>query len=157
NITAIYSYEDIAAITFEKAKKQDIVCLYDLPIPFYQTTKTIMQQEAELFPSLKESIQTINEPDWKLKRKQREIELADHIFVASSITQESLTNIGIEANKISVIPYGSPIETFEYQLKSDDCFRVIFIGRFSPLKGIHYLLQAWQELKSKNRLKNAQI
>ena len=157
NITAIYSYEDIAAITFEKAKQQDILCLYDLPIPFYQTTRQIMQQEAERFPSLKESIQTIHEPDWKLKRKQREIELADHIFVASSVTQRSLTNIGIDANKISVIPYGSPIETFQPQLKSDDCFRVIFIGRFSPLKGIHYLLQAWKELKSKNQLKNAQL
>ena len=157
NITAIYSYEDIAAITFEKAKKQDILCLYDLPIPFYETTRQIMQEEAERFPSLKESIQTIHEPDWKLKRKQREIELADHIFVASSVTQRSLTNIGIDANKISVIPYGSPTETFQPQLKSDDCFRVIFIGRFSPLKGIHYLLQAWKELKSKNQLKNAQL
>jgi glycosyltransferase involved in cell wall biosynthesis len=157
NITAIYSYEDIAAITFEKAKKQDILCLYDLPIPFYQTTRQIMQEEAERFPGLKASIQTINEPDWKLKRKQREIELADHIFVASSVTQRSLTNIGIDANKISVIPYGSPTETFQPQLKSDDCFRVIFIGRFSPLKGIHYLLQAWKELKSKNQLKNAQL
>jgi glycosyltransferase involved in cell wall biosynthesis len=157
NITAIYSYEDIAATTFEKAKKQDILCLYDLPIPFYQTTREIMQEEAKSFPSLKESIQTINEPDWKLKRKQREIELADHIFVASSVSHRSLTNIGIDANKISVIPYGSPIETFQPQLKSDDCFRVIFIGRFSPLKGIHYLLQAWKELKSKNRLKNSQL
>ncbi|WP_375495834.1 glycosyltransferase family 4 protein [uncultured Nostoc sp.] len=150
NITAIYVYEDLAAMTFEKAKKQGIFCLYDLPIPFYQTTRLIMQEEAERFPSLKHSIQTINEPDWKLKRKEREIELADHIFVASSLTQKSLTNIGINANKISVIPYGAPIDTFQPQPKSDDCFRVMFTGRFSPLKGIHYLLQAWQDLKFKN-------
>ncbi|HYX18494.1 MAG TPA: glycosyltransferase family 4 protein [Nostoc sp.] len=150
NLSAIYSYEDIAAITFEKAKKNGIYCLYDLPIPFYQTTRRIMQEEAERFPSLKHGIQAINEPDWKLKRKEREVELADHIFVASSVTQKSLTNAGINPNNISVIPYGAPIDTFQPQPKSDNCFRVMFSGRFSPLKGIHYLLQAWQGLKFKN-------
>jgi len=149
-LTAIYSYEDIAAQTFEQAKKQGILCLYDLPIPFYQTPRRIMQEEAELFPGLATSIQTINEPDWKLQRKHQEIELADHIFVASSVTKQSLLDIAISADKISVIHYGSPVEQFKPQPKVDDCFRVIFTGRFSPLKGIHYLLQAWKELNFKN-------
>ncbi|BAY60600.1 putative glycosyl transferase [Calothrix brevissima NIES-22] len=153
NIAAIYSYEDLAAVTFEKAKKQNILCLYDLPIPFYLTTRQVMLEEAERFPSLKDSMQSIHEPNWKLNRKQTEIELADHIFVASSVTKTSLTNCGINSHKISVIPYGAPIDTFQPQLKSDDLFRVMFTGRFSPLKGIHYLLQAWQDLK----LNNAQL
>ncbi len=157
NIKAIYSYEDIAAKTFEVAKKQNILCLYDLPIPFYETIKQIMQEEADIFPCFQESIQSIHEPIWKLQRKQKEIELADHIFVASSVTQKSLINAGINSDLINVIPYGAPIDTFQPLPKSDDCFRVLFAGKISPLKGVHYLLEAWQEICSQKSFKNAEL
>jgi starch synthase len=157
NIKAIYSYEDIAAKTFEVAKKQNILCLYDLPIPYYQTVRQIMREEAKMFPSLQGSIQSIHEPSWKLQRKQREVELADHIFVASSVTQKSLINAGINSDRINVIPYGSPIDIFHPLPKSDDCFRVLFAGKISPLKGVHYLLEAWQEIYSQKSFENAEL
>jgi alpha-maltose-1-phosphate synthase len=150
DIGAIYAYEDLAATTFKAAKKQNILCLYDLPIPFYQTTQKIMQEEAALFPSLSKSIPSINEPGWKLARKRQEIELANHIFVASSVTQKSLINAGIHLDKISVIPYGSPIDKFQPQPKTDELFRAVFVGKISPLKGVHYLLEAWQKLSLPN-------
>jgi len=157
NIKAIYSYEDLSAKTFEVAKRQNILCLYDLPIPYFQTIKQIMQEEANLFPCFKESIPSIREPRWKLQRKQREIELADHIFVASSVTKKSLTSIGINTESISVIPYGAPTDIFQPQPKSDECFRVLFVGKISPLKGIHYLLAAWQEIQSQKIFENAEL
>ncbi|MEH2250261.1 glycosyltransferase family 4 protein [Nostoc sp.] len=146
-LDAIYSYEDLAANTFAKAKQQGVLCLYDLPIPFYKMTRRIMQQEAELFPFLTPVIQSIQDPAWKLERKEQEIKLADHVFVASSITKQSLLEIGLDSEKISVIPYGAPVDLFQTQPKTDDCFRAMFVGRVSPRKGVHYLLQAWQELK----------
>jgi alpha-maltose-1-phosphate synthase len=150
NISAIYIYEDLAATTFTVAKEQNILCLYDLPIPFYQTIHKIMEEEATLFSSLRESIQSVNEPKWKLERKQKEIELADHIFVASSVTQKSLIDAGIDSHKISIIPYGAPVEIFQPQTKDDELFRVLFVGKISPLKGVHYLLKAWREIQLKN-------
>jgi glycosyltransferase involved in cell wall biosynthesis len=149
NIDAIYSYEDLAATTFEEAKKLGVICLYDLPIPYYKQTRKIMLQEAERYPELASSIDSAKEPDWKLARKQREIELADHIFVASSFTEKSLQNTGIKSDKITVIPYGAPTDYFQPQAKLDNIFRAIYIGRVSPRKGVHYLIQAWQELNLK--------
>jgi alpha-maltose-1-phosphate synthase len=146
-IDAIYAYEDLAATTFATAKQKNILCLYDLAIPFYKTTQAIMQEEAALFPSLKASITSVNEPEWKIARKQQEIELADRIFVASSVTKKSLIDVGIDSDKIRIIPYGSPVESFQPQPKSDEIFRAMFVGKISPLKGIHYLLNAWQQLK----------
>jgi alpha-maltose-1-phosphate synthase len=145
-LSAIYAYEDGAATTFETAKQQGILCLYDLPILFYRMAREIQQQEAELFPELASSLQATQEPDWKLKRKDREIELADHIFVASSITQQSLLKEGIVPERISVIPYGAPTSYFHPQPKIDSKFRALFVGRVGPRKGIHYLLQAWNAL-----------
>ncbi len=146
-LNAIYAFEDVAATTFNRAKQQGISCLYDLPIPFYQMTRRIMSEEAERFPELASAILSIHDPAWKLERKEQEVKLADHIFVASSVTKQSLLEIGVKPEKISVIPYGAPVESFQPQPKTDDCFRTLFVGRVSPRKGVHYLLQAWQELK----------
>ncbi|MBW4686012.1 MAG: glycosyltransferase family 4 protein [Komarekiella atlantica HA4396-MV6] len=146
-LDAIYTYEDLAANTFVKAKQQGVLCLYDLPIPFYKMTHRIMRQEAELFPALAPAVQTIQDPTWKLERKDQEIKLADHIFVASSVTKQSLIEIDIAPEKITVIPYGAPVDIFQPQPKTSDRFRAMFVGRLSPRKGVHYLMQAWQELK----------
>lgn len=146
-IDAVYAYEDQAATTFQAAKQQGILCLYDLAIIFYRLSRDIQVQEAERFPDLAPALLAANEPAWKIERKEQEVQLADHIFVASSITKKSLLDVGINKKKISIIPYGAPIDYFQPQPKTDKKFRVLFVGRVSPRKGIHYLLQAWKQLK----------
>lgn len=146
-IDAVYGYEDCAAATFSAAKQQGILCLYDLPIPFYRTSQAIQTEEAELFPELAIAFDAVKEPAWKLECKERELQLADHIFVASAMTKKSLLDEGIKEEKISVIPYGAPRDYFQPQTKPDKKFRALFVGRVGPRKGVHYLLQAWQKLQ----------
>ena len=146
-IKAVYCYEDGAATTFSAAKTKGIKCLYDLPIPFYRTSREIQAQEAQLFPELATTIDAICEPTWKIERKDQELSLADHIFVASTMTKNSLLKEGIDAEKITVIPYGAPIDYFHPQPKPDKTFRALFVGRVGARKGVHYLLQAWQDLQ----------
>ncbi len=146
-IDAIYAYEDGAATTFQAAKQQGILCLYDLPILFYKTSRNIQTEEAERFPHLAPALQAVQEPAWKLERKEQEIELADRIFVPSSFVRRSLLDVGVNPEKIGVIPFGAPIDYFHPQPKMDKSFRALFVGRVGPRKGVHYLLQAWQELK----------
>ena len=145
-LDAIYAYEDGAATTFQAAKQQEILCLYDLPIAFYRTSRKLLREEAEQFPELATVLQIIQEPVGKLERKEQEIQLADHIFVPSSFVKNTLLEVGVTQEKISVIPFGAPIDYFQPQPKEDKLFRVLFVGRVGPRKGVHYLLQAWQEL-----------
>jgi len=147
DIKGIYAYEDGAATTFQKAKDQGILCLYDLPIVFYRTSLTLQLEEAELFPELAPALQGTQEPAGKLERKEQEIQLADHIFVPSSFVQNSLLDAGVKPEKISVIPFGAPIDYFNPKPKKDNIFRALFVGRVAPRKGVHYLLQAWRELQ----------
>ncbi|AFZ21387.1 glycosyltransferase family 4 protein [Allocoleopsis franciscana] len=146
-LDAVYAYEDGAATTFQRAKQQGILCLYDLPIAFYRTSHALLAQEAERFPDLASALQVTQEPTWKLERKEQEIQLADHIFAPSSFVQNSLLEAGIKKEKISVVTFGAPIDYFQPQPKNDPLFRVLFVGRVGPRKGVHYLLKAWQELK----------
>ncbi|PSO68430.1 MAG: glycosyl transferase family 1 [Cyanobacteria bacterium QH_8_48_120] len=146
-LDAIYAYEDGAATSFQAAKQQGILCLYDLPILFYRLSRKIQAEEAQRFPELAPALQAAQEPAWKLERKEQEIHLADHTFVASSITKQSLLKIGVNSEKITVIPYGAPVDYFHPQTKQDKLFRALFVGSVSPRKGVHYLLKAWQALK----------
>jgi len=146
-LDAVYAYEDGAATTFQAAKQRGILCLYDLPILFYRSSRDIQAQEAQRFPDLASALQSVQEPALKLERKEQEIQLADHIFVPSSFVQKSLTDAGIKPDKIRVVPFGAPIEYFHPQPKPDQLFRALFVGRVGPRKGVHYLLQAWQELQ----------
>jgi glycosyltransferase involved in cell wall biosynthesis len=150
DLNAVYAYEDGAATTFQAAKQQGILCLYDLPILFYRMSRDIQAQEAERFPNLAPALQAVQEPGWKIERKDREIQLADHIFVPSSFVQNSLVDAGVKPEKVSAIPFGAPIDYFHPHPKKDKLFRALFVGRVGPRKGVHYLLQAWQELKFPN-------
>ena len=146
-LDGIYCYEDTAALSFQEAKKRGIVRLYDLPIMHYKMSRAIMREEVDAFPEFRDALQAVCEPDWKIERKEQEIALADHIIVASSVTLRSLNAIGTPAEKISVVPYGGPVDYFHPLQRTDDTFRVAFIGLVGPRKGVHYLLRAWKELK----------
>lgn len=146
-LDAVYAYEDGAATTFHAAKQKGLLCLYDLPIVFYRTSRAIQAQEVEYFPELAPALQAVREPDWKIERKEQEVHLADRIFVASSITKRSLLEINIPDDKITVIPYGAPTDYFFPNVNPKSRFRAVFVGRVGPRKGVHYLLQAWKELK----------
>ncbi len=149
-IEAFYGYEDTSATTFEAAKRKGMKCLYDLPIMYHQTSRRILTEEAELFPEFKNSLSAAVEPQWRIDRKEQELELADHIFVASTITNNSLLEIGVPQDRITVIPYGSPCEYYKVYKKKDTTFRAMFAGLNGARKGIHYLMRAWKELKLKD-------
>lgn len=145
-LSAVYAYEDGAADTFEAAKSQGIRCFYDLPIAFYATSHQIQAEEAERFPELAIALQATREPAWKIDRKHQEVTLADHIFVPSSFVQRSLLAAGVGPERISVIPFGAPVDYLQPQPRCDRQFQVLFVGRVGPRKGVHYLLSAWMAL-----------
>ncbi|MGB3309235.1 MAG: glycosyltransferase family 4 protein [Nodosilinea sp.] len=146
-LDAVYAYEDGAVFTFQAAKQRGIRCCYELPIVFHRTSRQIQQDEANLFPEFASSLQAVHEPQWKLDRKEQEVALADHIFVPSSMTRQSLLDAGIPSERISVIPYGAPVDYFKPQARPDRKFRALFVGRIGPRKGVHYLLKAWKKLR----------
>jgi glycosyltransferase involved in cell wall biosynthesis len=71
---------------------------------------------------------------------------ADHITVASTYARSTFIERGLHPDRISVIPYGVDLEQFSPRPGvSRNGFRVLFVGRLSVLKGVHYLVAAMRQ------------
>jgi len=76
-----------------------------------------------------------------------EYEEADYISIPSTFVKESFLEYGVPAAKLLQTPYGVDLNNFKKVPKKDDIFRIIFVGGMTIRKGVHYLLQAFSELK----------
>jgi glycosyltransferase involved in cell wall biosynthesis len=72
---------------------------------------------------------------------------ADFIAIPSQFVKETFVNRGVPAAKLLLTPYGVNLTNFYPVPKQDKVFRIIHCGNTSMRKGVHYLLQAFGELK----------
>lgn len=122
------------------------------PGPVEEQIVNRLHQEAELSPK---SWQPAPEVYWKTWRQ--EIELAERVIVNSTWSQQCLSQIGIENEKVRIVPlaHQPPLESIAFQRSYPDEFtqerplRVLFLGQVNLRKGILPLLQAISLLKGK--------
>jgi glycosyltransferase involved in cell wall biosynthesis len=144
NIDSIYCYEDGAIQSFRVAKNRGVDCLYDLPIGYWRSARNLLEEERKARPEWANTIVGFKDSYKKLQKKDDELLAADHIFVASSFTEQTLLNFPGKLSKISVIPYGFPdISTGkEYDYDGKRRLKLLFVGGLSQRKGIANVLEA---------------
>lgn len=86
-------------------------------------------------------------------RALREIAAADHIRVNSELARRTFIDAGVDATRITAIHPGINLDHFTPSPKTDGVFRVIAISSIDPRKGVHDLLQAFEDA----RLPNAEL
>lgn len=148
----VYSYEDGALFTFEKAKSIGMETCYELPIAYWETLRRLLLEEAERLPQWKATIGGIKDSDEKLQRKRRELELADNIVVPSKFVQDSLP-LWTQGKRIIMAPFGSPpINNIQYNEEermpkaTTKPLKVLFVGSMSQRKGLGDLFAAFRLL-----------
>jgi len=143
NVKAAYAYEDGAAATFEAARAQGLRCIYDLPIGYWRVAHRIYAEEAECEPQWACTLSGMRDSSEKLARKDRELELADTVIVASSFTRQTIQAAPRCPSRVHVIPYGAPAEIApQDERRSGAKLRVFFAGSLGQRKGLSYLLKA---------------
>jgi len=147
---AIYAYEDGALASFEAARKRGIQRIYDLPIGYWRAARRIQSEEAERLPEWASTMPALIDSEPKLERKDAELELAEHIIVASRFTADTLKEAPISLPTPHVIPYGCPPtrETVTPQGDGKKPLKVLYVGGLSQRKGVAYLLDAVEALGS---------
>ncbi len=142
-LDAVYAYEDAARATFERAGREGLARVWDLPLPHWRTLESMWLEEAARWPGAMGERPRL-EPDWKKRRKDAELDLADVIMVASGFTRRSLEAAGCW-KPILEVPYGFPVEDFAPKGRgAAGPFTVLAVGTQDLRKGTPYLLEAWR-------------
>ncbi|WPP52900.1 glycosyltransferase family 4 protein [Catalinimonas niigatensis] len=144
-VSTIYAYEDGAQLSFKEAKKLGLTCIYDLPIGYWRTARRLMENERLRYPEWASTLTGFQDSDAKLARKDEELHLADHIFVASKFTASTLKEFPGKLPAVEVIPYGFPPVVQKRNFGSILGFRplkLLFVGGLSQRKGIANLFAA---------------
>ena len=81
-----------------------------------------------------------------VERELEEYALCDLIFVPSSFAMRTFADRGVRREKLRVNPYGVDLAMFHREPKSDQTFRVLFVGTVSLRKGLPYLFEAVEKL-----------
>jgi glycosyltransferase involved in cell wall biosynthesis len=148
-VGGVFAYEDGAADSFRAAKQKGLKCLYDLPIGYWRYASKLMATERETRPEWAATLTGFLNSEKKLMRKDEEIRLADHIFVASSFTARSLKEYPGNLPPVSLIPLAFPPVNREKQYDSNynKPLKLLFVGGLSQRKGIANVFEAVKPLK----------
>lgn len=154
--TAIYAYEDGAIHCFQSAKKRGVQCIYDLPIGYWRAARRIQTEEAELQPEWACTMPALKDGAQKTARKDKELQLAETIIVASRFTADTLKEASFNLPEPVVLPYGCPparpLEDVLKARRKSDKLKVLFVGSLSQRKGLAYLLNAIEQLGDRAEL-----
>jgi glycosyltransferase involved in cell wall biosynthesis len=153
--TSVYAYEDGALYSFREAKKQQLDCLYDLPIGYWRSARKLLGVERERWPEWAPTITGFLDSAEKLEHKDEELRLADEIFVASHFTKKTLDDFPGKLSDIHVVPYGFPPigPTRGYsKISPSNALKLLFVGSLSQRKGVADMFAAVEILGDKVEL-----
>jgi len=143
---AVYAYEDGAYETFKMAKHLGLKCIYDLPIAYWETSRRLLLEESERLPAWSVTLGGgIKDSPEKLRRKTKELELADIVVGPGSFVKDSLPEWSSD-KKIIMSPFGSPEASGGLSKgETKDTkrpLRVLFVGSMGQRKGLGDLFNA---------------
>ena len=152
NPEVIHCYEDGAFHTFQTALELGIGRSYELPIAHHKTLRRLLRKEAERWPKWEPTLLATRESDEKLHRKDRELEMAETVSCPSQFVLDSMPQ-SIRENKRCFVsrfgtPDSSPVRTRRC-LSGKDPVRFLFVGAMSQRKGLADLLEAFNNLASR--------
>lgn len=138
----LHVFSNVGLYSARQAKQRGAVVICDQNTPYPDYQRQLIREEYENL-GLK-----FDQPgllfDSKLKATY---ELADYIIVPSDFAKYSFVKAGYDPERVFIVPYGTDIQPDGSFLPDDGgVFRIICVAQIVPRKGIHYLVQAFEEL-----------
>ncbi len=134
--------------TLRRAKELGILAVVDRGSSHILTQQKLLEEEYAKF-----GLPFRQTHPKVLEQEVAEYETADVIHAPSLFSLKSFRDRGIPESKLFHLPYGFSPSTFKSTAPKDKGFRIVFAGNLSLRKGLHYLLDAFEQLK----LKDAQL
>jgi glycosyltransferase involved in cell wall biosynthesis len=123
--------------------------------PHPVSVRRILQHELQVHPECASSLKKeweLSLPEKDFERLVNETQLADSFLAASSFTCRTLIENGVAPELISVVPYGIDLTKFfpsTHIARQRGPLKLLFVGTINQRKGIKYLVEALQLLRTK--------
>lgn len=150
-LSAVFAYEDGAELTFAAAGRLGLPRMYELPLPFWKRTHELLAEEADANPEWAPLLGALTDPAWVLDRKVAELETADLVVTASTLSALSVER-QLPSKPVARIPYGCPAPASEVRPSTGGPLRVLYVGGLTQRKGLSYLFDAMASLGDVARL-----
>lgn len=139
--------------TSKALKKQGTLTICDVRAEHVDIQEEILANEYDYL-----GLNYQSQPSALRERLLEECHTSDFMILPSRYVQETYAAKAIPSTKMFVVPYGVDVSRFKgvnapdlvLESNGQNLFRIIFVGNVIPLKGLHYLLDAFQKLAVRN-------
>lgn len=154
-VDAVIVFDGTSPILFEALRRDapEVIRILDMSAANTLYMRQIYEHDLELQPDYADMLKGERQIVWnpeRAERSEREIKAAQHFLCGSEFVIRSLAYSGVDADCCDVCPYGVDSEQFVYMPheapRKDQPIRCIFVGGTKELKGISYLLEAFERL-----------
>ncbi|MBN1353349.1 MAG: glycosyltransferase family 4 protein [Candidatus Omnitrophica bacterium] len=137
--------------SLEAAGKRKITAIAEFSNAHVTAAIRILEEEKIKNPEWADSINNLYFPKWYIERLKKEPLAADWCVVESEFAKKTLEEAGISSGKILVLPLGTDMKKFAFKRREiKKPFQILFVGGVGQRKGIKYLLDAYEKIKSEN-------
>ncbi len=135
---------------FETVHRSGGRAVLSYPIAHNRYQLRFYAEEAELAPEFAAALPATDKlPPEYSERLDAECEMADRIIVGSDFVRQSFVELGYDARKIAITPYGVDAARFtpRAEPRRDGVFRALFVGQIGQRKGMSYLLRGYERFR----------
>lgn len=158
NVDVIVSYDNNSLTLFKTVKKirPQVIRILDTSAANRLYMKKIYEKDFEVSPEFAEKLKNecaFVQSDHSLERIKEEIQCAQYFLVGSTFVKRSLEYSGVDSEHIYVCPYGVDTHAFHREnlkvREEDKPIRFVFVGGTKQIKGLSYMLEAFQKIDHK--------
>lgn len=131
--------------TLEKAKKTGAITIDILRTAHFQTNAQIEEEEIK-----KLNISTYDANYSGLLKTSGHANNFEYVIAMSEFAKDTYIKSGFPAEKLFTATPDIDTKRFSPTHEKKEKFRVLYMAHTSPIKGLHYLLDAWEQLSLPN-------
>ena len=134
-----------------RARRLGVRGWLDCPTAHHRWAERLLSEEQRLQPAFAATMQFPASSRRVAAKLDREIELAEDMIVLSSSQRRTFEDEGVDPRRLHLVPLGVDTELFRPlpRLRSGP-FTIGFVGQVTQRKGISYLLEAFESLRSRS-------
>ena len=142
-----HGFEQCSEFSMRRARRQGAVTVLDMPIIHrreWDRLEAAERARVGLGPSQPAPLH-----DWHVRRKYREIALADYLLVGLRFVKDTFIAEGFPEDRIFTIPYGVDPSSFRApgDRSGNEGFTILYVGQMSWVKGLHRFMDVYDRLE----------